>query len=285
MIQRFVIDSNMLQTERLRTYLSASPDNSAVLPDFVWIEMYKPQSFAGLVSAFSVIRDFPDQIALLKSGSALAVIDPRRPNLGDWMLDDTVGDDLRRTIEALALAEQGHEEALGLLASRWSSATGQMEDMLEGAGDIAASLPEIAAIFTAAETRRCRTDEYYTPDMFEKIYGAADQIYVTLLGGYAVGRGHLTTTHRYDAYLYRYALAIMIYVLWWIRGGSRPPQRLDRVRNDLIDLGFATSGTYFTGLMTDDAKARWMHDNLWDALNGIGQRLRISLAGLDRSKG
>jgi len=39
-------------------------------------------------------------------------------------------------------------------------------------------------------------------------------------------------------------------------------QTLEKARNDFIDLGFAVYGRYFGGLMTLDAKARWVHDNL-----------------------
>lgn len=282
MIQQFVIDSNMLQTRALRAYFSSSPHNVAILPDLAWIEMYKQQSVAALLSAFSVIRDFPERVALLKPNGALALLDPQHPDLVNQMLDTEVGDDLRRMSEALNLAEQGHTEALTLLASRWSTATIYMDGMLEGAADIADSLPEIADIFTAAEIRRCRTNERYTPDMFSKIFGGADQIYETLLGIYVDVPSHLSTTHRFNAYLYRYALAVMIYALWWIRTGSQMPKRLDRVRNDLIDLGFAVYGTYFTGLLTDDVKAQWMHANLSAALHGVGENLGIELSGLSR---
>ncbi|KPH04467.1 hypothetical protein AOG23_32955 [Rhizobium acidisoli] len=76
---------------------------------------------------------------------------------------------------------------------------------------------------------------------------------------YETSIGHVSPDHRYDAYLYRYALAIIIYSLWWIRNGSQLPQRLDKARNDFIDLGFAVYATYFDGFMTHDAKAGWMY--------------------------
>jgi hypothetical protein len=63
---------------------------------------------------------------------------------------------------------------------------------------------------------------------------------------------------------------VIIYALWWIKSGSQLPKRLDRARNDFIDLWLAVYGTYFAGLITEDAKAQWMHDNLVGALRMIG---------------
>jgi len=271
-IQRAVVDSNMLQAPALRSWLEDKPGNVAVLPDYLWLEIYKQQTVAGLEAAFSVIRDFPDRLAVLKASGELANLDPSQPNLIEQMLRLGVADEIRMMVEAISLARHGEPETMAQLQEKWSSATAHMAGMLEGTADIIASLPEIAEIFTADEIRRCRTNCRYTTEMFEKIFGAADQLYETFLQPYDVKPGHLSIEHRYDAYLYRLALGIIIYALWWIRSGSQLPKRLDRARNDFIDLGFAVYGSYFAGLITDDAKARWMHDNLVAALRMIGAR-------------
>ncbi|WP_293902897.1 hypothetical protein [Phenylobacterium sp.] len=76
MHRRLVVDSNMLQSASLRGFL-ASPTNVAVLPDFVWFEMYKQRSLSGVQAAFSVISDSPSNVAVLKSGHEVAALDPR----------------------------------------------------------------------------------------------------------------------------------------------------------------------------------------------------------------
>lgn len=270
MTQRWVIDSNVLQAPALRAYLSEAPDNTAVIPDMVWVETYKQQSLDALTASFSIIGDFPDRVAILRSGGELARLDPTRPDLVDRMLHADAANRMRVMTASLLQAHQGEAGVIAQLAQEWSSTAAHVDGMLEGAADIAESLPEIADIFSKEEIRRCRTNERYTTAMFEKIFGAADQIYETLLEGHDATPGHMHLDHRVNAYLYRYALAIMIYGLWWIRTGSQIPKRLDRVRNDIIDLGIAVCGTYFNGLMTEDAKARWMHANLSAGLKMIG---------------
>lgn len=272
MIQRAVVDSNMLQAPALRSWLKDDPGNVAVLPDYLWLEIYKQQTIAGLEAAFSVIRDFPDRLAVLKPSGELANLDPSHPDLIEQMLHLSIADEIRMMVTAISLAQRGEPETMLQLQEKWSRATTCMSGMLEGAADITASLPEIAEIFTADEIRRRRINRGYSTEMFEKIYGAADQLYETFLQSYGVELNCFSIKNRYDAYLYRLALGIVIYALWWIRNGSQIPKRLDRVRNDFIDLGFAVYGSYFAGLITGDAKARWMYENLIAALRMIGAR-------------
>lgn len=273
MVQRAVVDSNMLQAPVLRTWLANGPDNVAVLPDYLWLEIYKQQTVSGLASAFTVIRNFPDQIAVLRPSGELGRLDPSDPTLIEQMLRPGVADEMRMMIEAIGLAQQGEPEVMVQLQEKWASAIAHMDGMLEGTADIVRSLPEIAEIFTAGELRRCRTNTRYTTAMFEKIFGAAEQLYETFLQGVESTVGHLSDEHRYDAYLYRQALAVIVYALWWIKNGSQIPKRLDRANNDFIDLWIAVYGTFFAALITNDAKARWMHDNLSAALKMVGGRL------------
>ncbi|WP_432284695.1 hypothetical protein SLT36_23675 [Aminobacter sp. BA135] len=272
MPQRVIVDSNMLQERALRAYFLEAPDNFVVLPDFLWAEIYKQQSIAGLAAAFSVIRDFPDRLVGLRSAGELAILDPRGADLVERMLYQNVPEKMRSTFEAVALAEQGTPWVLEQLVERWSAASAHMDGMLEGAVDIVQSLPEVADIFTAEEKRLCRTSYKYTPAMMEKIFGAAEQLYEEFIKGYEVSAGHVSPRHYYDAYLYRHGLAIIIYSLWWIRNGSQLPKRLDKARNDFIDLSFAIYATYFDGFLTQDTKAHWMYSNLHGALKALGAR-------------
>lgn len=272
MIQRAVVDSNMLQSPILRVWLTDGPHNVAVLPDYLWLEIYKQQTVAGLVSAFTVIRDFPNQVAVLRPGAELGRLDPSDPALVEQMLRAGVADEMRMMVEVIVLAQEGEPEVMAQLQAKWASAAAQMDAILDGTVDIVQSLPEIAEVFTADEIRRCRTNNTYTTEMYEKIFGAADQLYEALLEPHEGTPGHCSVEYRYDAYLYRQALAVIIYALWWIKSGSQIPKRLDRARNDFIDLWLAVYGTYFAGLITQDAKARWMHRNLVGALRMLGAR-------------
>lgn len=266
MVRRLVIDSNMLQAPALRDFLTYSGDHVAVLPEYVWFEIYKQQSLAGLTAGLSIIGDFPDQLIVLEPWSRVASIEAECPELVDRMGVERVSYGIRQM--AAELAEVGGDESQvsNQLRERWASSAEQAEDMLLGADDIAVSLPEIAEIFSEHEIRLCRMNARYTTQMFEKIFGAAEGLYEYSSQERGVVTHPERSQARYDSYLYRQGLVTITYALWWIRNGSQPPKRLDRVRNDIIDMQFAVYGTYFSGLLTEDRKAGWIHQNLREAL-------------------
>lgn len=63
---RVIIDTNRLQSEELWAFLAMSPDNRAVLPDYVLMEIMKPGRPEGVQGAFSILGQFPSQILALK---------------------------------------------------------------------------------------------------------------------------------------------------------------------------------------------------------------------------
>jgi hypothetical protein len=272
--QRLVVDSSMLQSENLRRFLDVSVTNFAVLPDFAWFELYKQKSVEAIITALSVIGDFPEQIIVLKSGREIAEIDPRTPVMTSIMQRTDVAHHIRGMVTTLNGPGRDEPEVSAQLERLWSGAVNLLPGMLDGAQDIITSLPEMAEqMFAPKQLRIIRKNMRYTPDMFSSIFGAADQIWETLSG---VDRDQIRSSRLKEfktrTYLYRYALAIVIYLLWWIKNGNQAQKRLDRTRNDLIDLSFAVYGTYYEGLMTADKKAEWMHQNLFLALDAIGQK-------------
>lgn len=94
-MRRLVVDSGMLQSEDLRQFLDASASNFAVLPDFVWFELYKQESIGAIVAGMSVIGEFPEQVIVLKPGKEIAQIDPRIPNMTSSMHHSDVAHQLR----------------------------------------------------------------------------------------------------------------------------------------------------------------------------------------------
>ncbi|MBO9107294.1 hypothetical protein J5288_01105 [Agrobacterium sp. S2/73] len=277
-MQRLVIDSNMLQSENLRHFLKTSSTNFAVLPDFAWFEIYKQRSIEAVVSALAVIGDFPEQVIVLKSGREIAEIDPRTAKMLFMMQYEDAAGSIREMVDILNGPARSDPEILDQLDRLWDGAVNFLPGMLEGAQDIITSLPEMSEqMFKPQHLRIIRQNSQYTTEMFSSIFGAADQICETLSDK---GKQRSTPTgpdeHRTHTYLYRYALALVIYLLWWIKNGNQAQRRIDRARNDLIDLSFAVYATYYEGLMTSDKKAGWMYENLRLALNAIEMQTTTS---------
>lgn len=262
---RIVIDSNMMQSPELLEYLSHSA-NVAVIADYVWVECYKQRSLAAVQSFLSIVRNFPDQIAVLRSGRQIAGLDPRTTRFPMAFELENVARDLRAMDTAVKQAEAGIVAVLVQLREQWDAATATMNDMLQSAeGDILPSLPELANMFTPDELGRCRRKEKYTPAMTQKVFGAAFGIYEQLVE-IDPRVPLLPPRHAVETFYYRFALGAILHGIWWIRNGSQPISKTERLRNDYVDLGLASCATYYDGLMTNDAKAAWLHNELVNAL-------------------
>ncbi len=69
---RKVVDSNFLQSDRLREYLSKSTKNYVVLTDYVAMEAYKDHTLASIYRSMQILADFPKQVIVLKTTKFVA---------------------------------------------------------------------------------------------------------------------------------------------------------------------------------------------------------------------
>jgi hypothetical protein len=266
-MQAWVIDSNMLQSDELRQYLRSSPDNLAVLPDFAWYEIYKQESLDGVRHGLSVVGDHPDQTILLRSSDHIARLAPKvAEDLGHLILDGPLGD-IRHFVSLVRSDAPLDADAQAQLDALWGWARTIKPSLVEGAVDFVESFPEMQAqLFDRGEIRIIRTRGKYTGQMIFTIFGAAIQIWETLAKEYGLPSKGLSEEEISRTYLFRFGLGLIMYLLWWIRGGSQAVVRIDRASNDFIDLSFAVYATYFDGLLTRDDKASWVHQNLVAAI-------------------
>jgi hypothetical protein len=63
---RKVVDTNFLQDEALRLYLSASVDNYAVLTDYAAMEAYKGDTLTWIYDRMDILAQYPKQVLVLK---------------------------------------------------------------------------------------------------------------------------------------------------------------------------------------------------------------------------
>jgi len=266
-MQAWVIDSSMLQSRELRQYLRASADNLAVLPDFAWYEIYKQETLDGIRYGLSVVGDYPDQTILLRLGGHIVRLDPNVAEDLDRLIWDGPSGDIRRFVSLVRSDAPMGADAKAQLDALWAWARTMKPSLIAGSTDFIDSFPEMQEqMFDRAEIRIIRTGGKYTERMIVTIFGAAIQIWETLAKGYGLTQKALSEEEISRTYLFRFGLGLIMYLLWWIRGGSQAVLRIDRASNDFIDLSFAVYATYFDGFMARDEKALWVHQNLVAAI-------------------
>ena len=247
---RVVIDTNRLQSEELRLFLSADQDNRAVLPEHTVTEIFKPNSVDAVVASFSVLRAFPKQIVLLHSNRNVAPISPRNGALADRLIDRKTTRELPKFFDVLTEGAAGHGGYRRQLDRRRTWAL-EREQMIQGSfGDQSEALADLAAMFTDHELRQIRSGQPVSARarhaILQVTHGTADRVHLQRTG-YPLH----PPPYLYCQFTWRYALCHVIQLMDLLRKGAtrRAPAK---ARNDHFDNVFATFGTYFNGLMTDD---------------------------------
>jgi len=123
---RKVVDTNFLQSEELRAYLT-EPSNFVVVTDYAMMEVLQRDSPAKIYDSMEILAEYPKQVIVLKSVLAVCILKTRRRSRGlqrrlidreqtsglsEWCrkLDAAKRGD--RTLERQLLEMRGHSAAM-----------------------------------------------------------------------------------------------------------------------------------------------------------------------------
>jgi hypothetical protein len=271
---RVVIDTNRLESDEIRLFLSGDPRNFAVLPEHTVVEIFKPSDVDAVISSFRVLRDYPRQVLLLRSNGKSALVDPRGGAIAERLIDRRVTRAFPKFCGMLKEAKAGHAGYRRQLAVRRKWALERAEAIQTSFGDQSDSLAELAAIFTQHELRQIRSgkplSERVWQSMLEVVLGTATNIHTAHSGGKSL----YPPPYTYDQFVWRYALCHIIQLMELVRKGAKR-RAPGKARNDHFDNVFATYGTYFNGLMTNDRGPLLTQHIARMMLRALGARLAV----------
>ncbi|MBP1852850.1 hypothetical protein [Rhizobium halophytocola] len=87
-MSRKVVDSNAMQSEALRSFLSASTSNYAVLNDYAAMEAYKGDTLISIFRSMNIVCEFPRQIIVLKTTGRICSLAGRARGLQRRMIEE-----------------------------------------------------------------------------------------------------------------------------------------------------------------------------------------------------
>ncbi len=268
---RVVIDTNQLQSEQLRIFLSADVRNLAVLPEHTIIEIFKPGTLDAVYASFEVLSDFPNQIIQLRANRHAADTNVRFPGFANRFISKDNSRGMPRFLGILAQARAGEVDIQSQLDERRRWALEQINKSIAGFGDIAEELAAMRTQFSSADlaalSRNERTSREFKYLLFDLTTAIADD-----LARKRTGRGLPNGNSRYNDFNWRYVLCHLLQLLRVTANGGirRNPKK---VANDHLDNVFATFGTYYNGLMTEDATANATHVVARKILEILGARV------------
>ena len=157
---QFVVDSNYLQDERLREFLTAKTSNYAILTDSVIHEIYKGDTIHSLFRRMEIISEFPKQVRILKGASKLCQLSGRSSGLSRRMICQKSTEYFTEYCHELRKAKSGHIGIGKIQFMRNKQAKRIMSDVLINAERVLDDFREMQAIFNKEEIRIIRTNKY-----------------------------------------------------------------------------------------------------------------------------
>jgi hypothetical protein len=269
---RVVIDTNCLESEELRVFLGADRSNFAVLPEHTIVEVFKPRNLASVVASYSVLCDFPRQVIVLKANRFVAGVNPRVAAISNRFIDRESTRSFSKFCDVLEAAKKGHASYKRQLAKRQEWARERVDSVQDGLGDQSEALGELRTLFIAEDLRRLGAGEKLSQRSRELILSTTQSLAERLAERQPIPLVLPRAPHRYYAFTWRYALCHLIQLVRLLSRGAlrRAPAK---ARNDHFDNVFATFGTYYNGLMTNDADSVATQGIARIILRALGTRL------------
>lgn len=252
---RTVIDSNQLQEESLKSYLSASIDNYAVLTDYLAMEAYKGDTLSWIYGTMEILAQHPKQALILRSTRDICRLPGRAAISQEPLIDEIQTNGFSEYCRALLAAKRGDVSLQRQLLDHGREATGHIARMLQDMPTLASGIELVENTYSQSELKTLRRREEHTPQMREKfvrnVMLLADELFKSHGGPIKPPR----VPEVRNTFVFRYALCGYISILMRIADGSARQAKPDRLRNDVIDVNLAAFATYFDGLLTADKRA------------------------------
>jgi hypothetical protein len=272
---RKIIDSSVLQSEKLRDYLS-KPQNMAVLTDYVAMEAYKENDGQSIYERMAVLATRPRQVVILKSTLAICGLRGRAAGLQRRMIDLDQTRDFAEYCDELQRARSGDQRYRRALREHGQEAVRHLERVLADAGQMARTIDLIAGTYSMNDIRALRSGAEITDRMLARTHQNLQIIVSGLFEDHPKVHQLPPTRELGNTYIFRFALCTYVWALRWIAVGGTGKTKPENLRNDMIDTSFVVYGTFFDGVLTGDAKAKELFGELQWWLSALRDFLRRS---------
>ena len=254
-----VVDTNCLQSEALRAYLSASTHNYAVLTNYAAMEAYKGDALKSIYSSMDILARHPEQVIVLKGTEDICALNGRAAASPELLIDDVQTREFPEYCQHLLTAKGGDLSLQAQLLENGREATAYIQRMLKDMPTLSSGIDLMAKTYSPEELKILRRRETHTPQMRERL------VRNVLLLAAQFFKEHPSVTELprgpevRNTFIFRYALCGYVSILKRIEDGGAGKTKPEKLRNDVIDVNFAAFATYFDGLITSDKRARQIY--------------------------
>jgi len=269
---RAVIDSNSLRSSDLEEYLKYDNKHCAVLTDYTWMEIYKGDEKIALLESLAILKDFPDQVILLKGTAKNAVIKPRPAGMADAMIYSKSEGSFQDSLSMIDEVSRGTNRALLSIKEHGQYAKEHLGKFASAKTELEEYLNVAQHIYGQENLDKLRGKKKSDFESTGAFLDVVDKMYVSFCKRHP-------TCNRINhgkwipySYIYRYSLAMNLLILRYLRQGNNFPRSDKKFVNDFSDVLFAVYATFFNGLMTSDKRLNNLYLELSVILDKLGVR-------------
>lgn len=254
-MRRALVDSNFLNDPWLEKYLRSDKNNYVVLCDYAGIEAYKARDPVKAISeSLATLSRFPDQVIVLRNTQVIRNIKPSVKGFVRRMVDEEQTRHFAEHCKAVRQAVEGDKRAISQVQKLAAEAAEFADEVASAAESIRDSVIEMSTAFTQADLNALRQPEPLPQALRQRI---SDQMMSlqAFAHGYEGDVERLAESRNLmNRFTFRYVLCCYILTLRWMASGN-PPRKAEKIRNHVLDCGFAAYATYFDSLLSRDHEA------------------------------
>ncbi len=257
---KVVIDTNQMQSDRLRNFLSSNPKNTAIITDYAAMEAYKGDTFSSIFKSMGVLSEFPGQVLILKNTIKVCGLHGRASGLQKRLIDKSQTSHFPTYVRHLRLAQRGHTSLKIQLLDHGRAASEHIDRLLTEIQDTGTAHKGIRSIYTKSELTIYRNGGPLPQSFFSKSLSEIFKIAKINFEKHPEVKRLPRENELINTFIFRSCLCYYLLALDWVARGGGENAKPEKHRNDLIDSIFVTFATYFDGFMTCDARASRVYD-------------------------
>lgn len=249
---RLVIDSNQMQSEQLRKFLSASTNNQAVLTDFAAMEAYKGDTLNSIFKSMAIVSEYPGQVLVLKGSRKLFGAPGRKKGLQRRLIDEQQTKEFPLFIKALRIAQTADPRTQQQVLAHGRASDEHFTKMLAEAEEMRPVFDSLGKEYSKDERAILRNRGSYTPELADKLVKTVLDLAARIALSSRLVQRWPTYAELPNTYFFRVTLACYLMAITKAAHGGMDRTRPDKLRNDLVDMTFVAYGTYFDGILSED---------------------------------
>ena len=244
----------MFQDEILRDYLGQRKSNIAVITDYAKREAEQSVSIDHMRERIQILSEFPAQVLMLKGTKSAAKVVGRSKGLQKRFISRPETDFFPQFCKYLYGDTDVCKEYQRLFLEGAEKERVFLNSLVHNFKSTILTYEGLKLEYSGTDLKNLRMRKPISNKNLKKLFSLMSTLTSHLVLKVPGGIKWPKETEWPNYFIYRSSLFYSLHFQEWLIKGAPKQVTPKKIRNDVIDLNFATYATYFDGLLTKDKK-------------------------------